>query len=318
MKIIFTNPSPLEPQASFSAFGEVRFARSKSECFSYDYTYTGQKYEEGFGLSYYVARWYDSTTAHFVQADTLIPQPGNAGDWDRYAYVLNNPMKYTDPTGHQVCTEDGYCIGDNSSFEGYLDFMSHKYGVQFTTKEGNEWDINVKWAFIEGIKALGEKLSESLGISDPALAFHNFFGSLSKDTITLQYSCPDCSYFAWANHPDEGTVSFAGFYNQYISNATFIIHELTHIWERSIGYVAQRDLPVKLVTRDYFKTNKGGIYYQHGQNNTRGEIFADLMVAWIFGKWKDELAPNNVGYEQNTWMDDNMPKFFQELARNGQ
>jgi hypothetical protein len=33
-------------------------------------------------------------------ADTIIPQPGNPMAWDRYSYGLNNPLRYTDPTGH--------------------------------------------------------------------------------------------------------------------------------------------------------------------------------------------------------------------------
>ena len=62
----------------------------------------GQRYEIELGLSYYVARWYDGELGHFISADTIIPQPGNALDWDRYAYVLWNPMRYTDPSGHWI------------------------------------------------------------------------------------------------------------------------------------------------------------------------------------------------------------------------
>nr|MBA3532410.1 hypothetical protein [Ardenticatenales bacterium] len=36
----------------------------------------------------------------FLQADTIVPEPGNPQSFNRYSYVLNNPLKYTDPTGH--------------------------------------------------------------------------------------------------------------------------------------------------------------------------------------------------------------------------
>jgi hypothetical protein len=36
----------------------------------------------------------------FVQADTMIPNPSNPQAWDRYAYVYNNPLSYSDISGH--------------------------------------------------------------------------------------------------------------------------------------------------------------------------------------------------------------------------
>jgi hypothetical protein len=36
-----------------------------------------------------------------------MPQPGNPQSLNRYAYVLNSPLRYTDPTGMYVC-EDAY------------------------------------------------------------------------------------------------------------------------------------------------------------------------------------------------------------------
>jgi len=35
-----------------------------------------------------------------VSADTVVPGAGNPQALNRYAFVLNNPVKYTDPTGH--------------------------------------------------------------------------------------------------------------------------------------------------------------------------------------------------------------------------
>ncbi len=63
------------------------------------YTYTGQL-DSGLGLMYYGARFYDGALGRFTQPDTIVPEPGNPQALNRYSYVLNNPLRYTDPTGH--------------------------------------------------------------------------------------------------------------------------------------------------------------------------------------------------------------------------
>jgi RHS repeat-associated protein len=57
---------------------------------------------EGFGLMFYNARWYDPYLNRFTQPDTIIPDLSNSQAWDRYAYSLNNPVRYTDQSGHWV------------------------------------------------------------------------------------------------------------------------------------------------------------------------------------------------------------------------
>ncbi|NJN80362.1 MAG: hypothetical protein HC797_07770 [Anaerolineales bacterium] len=61
--------------------------------------------ENRFGLMFCNARWlrsvpvgYDPSLGRFAQADTIVPS-GSQG-LDRYAYGLNNPSRYTDPSGH--------------------------------------------------------------------------------------------------------------------------------------------------------------------------------------------------------------------------
>jgi RHS repeat-associated protein len=66
-----------------------------------DYTFTGQRDEAGLGLMHYGARFYSPRLGRFVSADVLVPHPGDPQSWNRYSYVLNNPLIYVDPTGHQ-------------------------------------------------------------------------------------------------------------------------------------------------------------------------------------------------------------------------
>jgi RHS repeat-associated protein len=71
--------------------------------------YTGQKRDDT-GLLYYNARYYDPTLGRFISPDTIAPDRGDPQTRNRYSYVLNNPLKFTDPTGH--CAQDG-SDGDN-------------------------------------------------------------------------------------------------------------------------------------------------------------------------------------------------------------
>ena len=61
--------------------------------------YTGQKIDSS-GLMYYRARYYNPDIMRFVQADSIVPDPFSSQDFNRYSYVVNNPVNYTDPTGH--------------------------------------------------------------------------------------------------------------------------------------------------------------------------------------------------------------------------
>ncbi len=54
------------------------------------------------GLYYYGARYYDPVVGRFISADSMVPDPSNPQDFNRYTYVRNNPIIYSDPTGHFI------------------------------------------------------------------------------------------------------------------------------------------------------------------------------------------------------------------------
>ncbi|MEX2247351.1 MAG: RHS repeat-associated core domain-containing protein [Dehalococcoidia bacterium] len=67
-----------------------------------DRWYTGQKEEDfdGLGLYNYRARMYSTLTGRFTSADKITQDPLNPQNHNRYSYVVNQPLKFTDPTGH--------------------------------------------------------------------------------------------------------------------------------------------------------------------------------------------------------------------------
>jgi len=65
-----------------------------------DRRFTGQREETSLGFYDYGARPYAPALGRFLQADTLVPNPANPQSLNRYSYVLGNPLRYTDPSGH--------------------------------------------------------------------------------------------------------------------------------------------------------------------------------------------------------------------------
>ncbi|MCD4781571.1 MAG: fibronectin type III domain-containing protein [Candidatus Omnitrophica bacterium] len=63
--------------------------------------FTGQHLDDETGLYYFNARYYDPSLGRFITPDTIVQSPGgNPQTFNRYSYCGNNPVNYTDPTGH--------------------------------------------------------------------------------------------------------------------------------------------------------------------------------------------------------------------------
>lgn len=72
--------------------------------------FTGQVRDNETGIDFFNARYFSGAQGRFQSTD-----PGNAGanladpqTWNMFAYVGNNPLSYTDPSGMMAC---GTCIG---------------------------------------------------------------------------------------------------------------------------------------------------------------------------------------------------------------
>lgn len=67
-----------------------------------DRAFTGQVIEPGLGLHDYVARHYAQPLGRWIAPDTVVRNPADPQSLNRYSYVGNNPLRYVDPSGHQI------------------------------------------------------------------------------------------------------------------------------------------------------------------------------------------------------------------------
>ena len=89
------------------------------------YRFTGQEFDEEYHLYNYNARLYDPIMSRFITPDTIISQPFNPQSLNRYSYALNNPLRYTDPSGHKEEDLEDIDLEDIMSSEDYEDFMEY-------------------------------------------------------------------------------------------------------------------------------------------------------------------------------------------------
>ncbi len=83
--------------AGYLPFGLTR-GQSQTEV-SY-YKFTDQQLDAEIGLYNYNARLYDPAIGIFITPDTLVQDPFDPQTLNRYSYVRNNPLIYTDPSGN--------------------------------------------------------------------------------------------------------------------------------------------------------------------------------------------------------------------------
>lgn len=95
-----------------------------------EHHFTAKERDAESGNDYFGARYYASTMGRFISPD---PQGNSYADfsnpqsWNMYAYVLNNPFKFTDPTGM-------YC------YYGNTDFSSEQ--GQKDQNDATQWDYH--------------------------------------------------------------------------------------------------------------------------------------------------------------------------------
>lgn len=116
-------------RAVYLPFGEISQPNSTGQNVT-TLKFTGQELDEETGLYYYNARYMDPALGRFISPDNIVPAWKDAQAHNRYLYVRNNPIIYTDPTGHSWLSSKLDQAG------GWLEDKGTKFGTWLQKVDG--------------------------------------------------------------------------------------------------------------------------------------------------------------------------------------
>ncbi len=112
--------------------------------------YTGHEMLPMFNLINMNGRLYDPINARMLSPDPIVNDFTNTQHFNRYSYVWNNPLKYTDPSGYDGWWDydDG---GDYAFSMGYLAYVTNPNGTAANPANGQKESFQGgSWTYIEG------------------------------------------------------------------------------------------------------------------------------------------------------------------------
>ena len=89
--------------------------------------FTGHEMLDNLGLVHMNGRVYDPEIGRFISADPYVTMPYDGQGLNRYAYTLNNPLAFTDPSGFDpvpcLATQSGNCVQITVIAASWVDYM---------------------------------------------------------------------------------------------------------------------------------------------------------------------------------------------------
>jgi RHS repeat-associated protein len=64
------------------------------------------------------ARFFTPVTGRFISPDSIVPNPADPQSLNRYTAMANNPLKFTDPSGHDPKDDYGRSMNDDCNYAG--------------------------------------------------------------------------------------------------------------------------------------------------------------------------------------------------------
>ena len=160
----------------------------------FDRGYTGHEHMTALGLINMNGRCYDPVMSSFLSVDAYVQSPDNSQNFNRYSYCLNNPLKYTDPSGWVM-------VGGMTPSNPFHDNWGQNFGEKiYTSTEVRQmlWTMDISigiWMVGNEMKGGGGGCSnsgdggESSNIKGGQT--NNTSGNESQKVSTVEPSTPD-------------------------------------------------------------------------------------------------------------------------------
>jgi RHS repeat-associated protein len=262
-----------------------------------DRLFTGQREITSLGIYHYGARFYSTKLGRFLSADSIVPGAANPQAWNRYSYVLGNPLKYIDPTGHVPQ------IGIIFESDGPLPLAS--YGIKVEGKLSSNALLAVSKSIRDIAKALGKANGKD--------AVSSFKEEFSGGVTVRKWPSDKCRCAAEVSQDGAG-YELRIYQDQWAGNhPDLFIHEFGHIYY-NLHKKEFTPMGSSLRRPDYGNAENGYHGFSGGKFNgqyavvnldSETEIFADMFLGWVHDEWTLN-APGHPGEARKDWMSVNM------------
>lgn len=191
--MITDNQGVIMEKRLFDAWGDLIEVRGVNDILLQEMTfldrgYTGHEHLQGVGLINMNARLYDSKLRSFLSPDNYVQDLTNSQNYNRYAYALNNPLMYNDPSGNIIA--ETAAVGawyGVSALAGLLGIASFSQPDLRISDLGDLWDRTIGKLFKRNRSKSDRKEYASQSISsDPGsngnpLSLSNIFSGKGID-----------------------------------------------------------------------------------------------------------------------------------------
>jgi RHS repeat-associated protein len=290
----------------YDAWGNIR-ASAASGTMPTDIGYTGQRLDSYIKLVQMGARWYSPELGRWLSPDTIVPDPSNPQSLNRLSYVYNNPLRFTDPTGH--------CPKGDKACEDLVKQIQKNYGIDLVDGTGI-WIVNTAQSILDG---LDEMFAQFQAINAKA----------TKDDVRALFEGAtfyrDKDVDGNLAEASGGNVRFSDLWEKEGSTARqfYMAHEMGHLWDSRYslfhwyfnGISPKFELEVGATTECGFLS---GCTYKPGAELPRGDHRRDSSVEDWAESFASVMIPKyhrSIGSKRTQFVEDKVNEWVNSSFR---